>query len=300
MLIWFITGVMAVLIAALSLKIWLMRQAAREITRGFDEKLLGDTNTLISISSRDREMRALCKAINRELKRLRTQRLRYQQGDLELKAAMTNISHDLRTPLTAICGYLDMLQTEVEISEDGLQYLEIIRDRAGLLRSLTEELFQYSLALDAGELAIEQVDVNSVLEASLAAAYTGLTGRGIEPEVSITQERIIRPLCRAAVNRVFSNLLSNVIKYSEGDLRVTMDSSGTIVFSNHCAALSQVDVEQLFHRFYTVEAARNSTGLGLSIAQALMERMGGRLWAEYSEGCLRITVSLPKEGAKSS
>lgn len=285
---------MAVAILILALKIALMRKAARELGEGLAEKLRADTNTLIDVSTRDRDMLRLASQINRELRRLRDQRLRYQQGDLELKAAVTNISHDLRTPLTAICGYLDMLEQE-DKSPQAREYVEIIRGRAELLRQLTEELFRYCIVLsDSGGLASEQVDVNDLLEASLAAAYASLTRVGIEPKIHMPEEKVARRLDRAALSRIFSNLLSNALKYSDGDLEVELTTDGRIIFANHCRALTTVEVEKLFDRFYTVEAARKSTGLGLSIARALAERMGGGLTAEYQNGKLILTAYFPE------
>lgn len=287
-------GAVALAAVLLGLKVYLMRRAAGEIARGFTEKLREDTNTLISISTRDRAMRELASVINGELRRLRSQRLRYQQGDLELKAAVTNISHDLRTPLTAICGYLDMLREE-EDPQKVREYWEIIRGRTELLRQLTGELFRYCVVLsDPGGSAAEELSLNALLETSLASFYGELKGKGIEPSVRMPEEKVLRKLDRASLSRVFSNLLSNAVKYSDGDLEVELTPEGRVRFINTCRALSQVDVERLFDRFYTVEAARKSTGLGLSIAKALAERMGGELTAEYHDGRLVMTAYFPK------
>lgn len=277
-------------VAGLSIKLHLMRRAAGEIARGFHEKLRGDTNTLIDISSRDKAMRELASEINAELRRLRRERLRYQQGDLELKAAVTNISHDLRTPLTAICGYLELLQEE-ELTDKAEEYTGIIKGRTELLRTLTEELFRYCVVLsDPGGLSTEPVDLGAALETSLASFYAVFTEKGITPEIVMPEERVMRRLDKAALSRVFSNLLSNAAKYSDGDLRVELTVEGKLSFANTCRALSGVEVEKLFDRFYTVEAARKSTGLGLSIARALAERMGGELIAEYIDGSLVMTA----------
>ena len=290
---WVLLGLAAVVIGLLAAKIFLMRKAAGEIAQGFAEKLSTDTNTLIDISTRDRAMRALASAVNRELRRLRELRRRYQQGDLELKAAVANISHDLRTPLTAICGYLELLEGE-EKAPKAAEYLEIIQGRALLLRQLTEELFRYCMVLsDPGDLAPEPISLNAVLESSLAAFYAELTGRGVQPVVHMPPEKVVRRLDRAALSRVFSNLLGNAAKYSDGDLEITLTPGGAVVFANSSRSLSSVEVQKLFDRFYTVEAARKSTGLGLSIARALAERMGGELAAEYREGKLYITAYFP-------
>lgn len=287
---WLLSAVLLAAVIGLWVKLQLMRRAAGEISRGFTEKLREDTNTLIDISSRDKSMRELAGTVNAELRRLRRERLRYQQGDLELKAAVTNISHDLRTPLTAICGYLELLERE-ELSQRAGEYVEVIGERAELMRSLTEELFRYCVVLsDPGGLCSEPVDMGAVLEQSLASFYTVLTGRGIAPKITMPRGPVVRKLDKAALSRVFSNLLSNAAKYSDGDLRVELTVEGRVSFANKCRALSGVEVQKLFDRFYTVEAARKSTGLGLSIARALCERMGGELHAQYLDGSLVMTA----------
>ncbi len=291
---WILLGAAVLTAALLGVKIHLMRRAAEEIARGFADRLTTDTNTLIDISTRDRAMRSLASRINRELRRLRSQRRRYQQGDLELKAAVTNISHDLRTPLTAICGYLELLEQE-DKSPQAAEYLAIISGRTELLRHLTEELFRYCVVLsDSSGMAAEELSLNSALEASLAAFYADLTARGIQPVVRMPEEHIIRRLDRAALSRVFSNLLSNAVKYSDGDLEVELTPEGRITFANRCRSLTGLEAEKLFDRFYTVEAARKSTGLGLSIARALAERMGGELTAALKEQRLVLTAYFPE------
>lgn len=293
---WVLCGALAIVILLLLIKLRLMQKSAGEIARGFSEKLREDTNTVIDISSRDRSMMELASVVNSELRRLRRERLRYQQGDLELKAAVTNISHDLRTPLTAICGYLELLEGE-ELSEKAEKYAEVIGERAELMRSLTEELFRYCMVLsDPGGLSAEPVDIGAALEQSLASFYTVLTQKGIEPKITMPPGQVVRKLDRAALGRVFSNLLGNAAKYSDGDLQVELTAEGRISFSNRCRALGGVEVEKLFDRFYTVEAARKSTGLGLSIARALCERMGGELIAEYIDGSLVMTACFDGAG----
>ena len=143
---WALIGIMAIIIAALLIKIHLLQKAASEIKDAFADRLITDTNTLIDISSRDRYMKSLANSINVQLRKLRSEHLRFIQGDTELKNAVTNISHDLRTPLTAICGYLDLLEQE-EKSKTVEQYLLIIRNRAEILTQLTEELFRYSVII---------------------------------------------------------------------------------------------------------------------------------------------------------
>lgn len=290
---WASIGMMAIIIILLFSKIHALQNTAREIERAFADRLITDTNTLIDISSSDRYMRRLANDINIQLRKLRAERHRFLQGDLELKNAVTNISHDLRTPLTAIYGYLDLLEQE-EMSEKTERYLRIIRNRVDLLTQLTEELFRYSVIISAETNAIpEPVVINGVLEESIASFYTALSERNITPNIQIPEEKVIRTLNRSALVRVFSNLLNNAIKYSDGDLDITLLETGAMIFTNTAFGLDEIQVGKLFDRFYTVEAARKSTGLGLAIARTLMEQMNGTISAQYENNRLSITIFLP-------
>ena len=280
---------MLLIIFALFAKVYFLRKSAREIAEAFGDRLTADTNTLIDISTRDPYMRKLAADINIQLRLLRKERHRYQQGDLELKEAVTNISHDLRTPLTAINGYLDLLERE-ETSEKVERYISQIKNRTEVMKNLTEELFRYSVVTSSQELKMERVDVVRVLEESLLSFYAVMQEKGIDPEIKLPEEPVWRQLDVGVVNRIFSNIISNALKYSDGDLSVVMDEKGSITFCNTAQNLNAVAVGRLFDRFYTVEASRNSTGLGLSIAKILTERMGGSISAEYRNGKLRILV----------
>lgn len=282
-----VTGILALF---LLIKILLMKKSAQEISKKLPEILSGDTNALIDISSKDTSMRKLADSINKQLTVLRRERLKYTQGDKELKTAITNISHDLRTPLTAICGYLDIMKNEKK-SEKLAGYLDIIEDRAALMKQLTEELFRYSVILSENESAnTEDVVINNVLEDSIMGYYAALCDRCIEPVISITEKQIIRRINRTDLSRVFANIIGNALKYSDGDLSIALDDNGIITFSNTASSLDKVDVGRLFERFYTVESARNSTGLGLSIARNLVERMGGTIATEYLCNTLYIRI----------
>ena len=290
---WAAIGVMATIIVVLFVKIYTLQKSAKEIKNAFADRLMTETNTLIDISSNDKYMRELAASINIQLRKLREERHFFIEGNAELKNAVTNISHDLRTPLTAICGYLDSLEQE-EKSTTIERYIEIIRNRADLLTELIEELFRYSVIISGERLVVrEPIAINGILEESIAAFYTTLNKRGIVPNIKITQAKIVRSLDRSSLIRVFSNLLNNAIKYSDGDLDITLTDSGEVIFANTASRLNEVQVGKLFDRFYTVEAARKSTGLGLAIARTLIEQMNGTISAKYENGRLSICIFFP-------
>ena len=283
--------VLALCVLTLLIYLLILRSSIREVAEELEEKLRTDTNPLISISTGDSSVQLLASKINRQLQALRKERLKLQTGNDELTTAVTNISHDLRTPLTAICGYLDLLEQEPQSEKSG-RYLAVIRERTDAMRSLTEELFRYSvITATADELDMQAVRLNDILEQSLAGFYGALSACGITPEIRIPEAAVIRKLDASALRRIFDNILSNAVKYSDGDLTIRLRPDGSVTFLNRASSLSRVQAERLFDRFYTVETARNSTGLGLSIAKLLTEKMGGTITAEYESGHLQICIA---------
>ena len=288
-------ALLAIAVLLLLWKLWLLRRSAEELRRGVQERLETDTNTLLSIPSRDGAMCRLAAGLNVQLRQLRRERQQYQNGDRDLKEAVTNVSHDLRTPLTAICGYLDLLEGE-EKSEAAERYLSLIRGRTDHLRSLTEEFFRTSAVLAAEEPEpAEPVSLNRAVEESLAAWYGVFSARGIAPEVDLPDTPVVRPLNREAVSRILSNVLSNAAKYSPGDLRIVLEKDGTLTFSNAAPSLTPVLAEQLFDRYFTVESGGQGTGLGLSIARRLTEQMGGTAAAGWQGGILTVRLYFPEK-----
>lgn len=291
---WILCGILLISVFLLIGKIILLKRSMDEICAEFKEHLLVNTNTLVSISSNDAHVKKLASEINIQLRLLRKQRRQYLNGDRELKDAVTNISHDLRTPLTAIFGYLDLLEAE-EKSEKVARYVMAIQNRTEVLKQLTEELFRYSIIVSVHEpIQLAPICVNHVLEESLVSFYAALTKHGITPQLDIAEKEIIRILNKTALLRVFSNILNNAIKYSDSDLKVELLETGEIIFSNTAQNLNEVQIGKLFNRFFSVETARNGAGLGLSISKTLVEQMHGNITAKYHDGILSICLDFPE------
>jgi len=291
MLPWLLCGALAAAVLVLGVRLRLLRKSLDSIAAQLGDRLSSDTNNPIFLSVRDPHARKLAGSLNTQLKQLRRLRQQYGNGGRELKEAVTNVSHDLRTPLTAICGYLELLERR-DLDPDTARYLALIAERAEAMKRLTEELLHCSVAAEE-ELRPEPVDLNAAVEESVAALYGALTQAGIRPDVVLPGERVVRTLDRAALSRVLGNLLGNALKYSAGDLSVALSAVGTITLSNSAPGLDEVTVGRLFDRFYTVESGRVSTGLGLSIARTLTERMGGTITARYGAGRLWVELCLP-------
>ena len=294
MLPWILCVLLLAAVTVLLVKYFRLRQGVDDIAAQFGRLLREDTNHVIFVTHGNGHAKRLAAVLNRHLTGLRRQRLQYLSGDRELKDAVTSISHDLRTPLTAIAGYLELLEEE-NMSEAVREYLTRIEGRVEAMKSLTEELFRYSVLVASEETRPQETLVNKVLEESLLGCMGAFSVKGITPEVHLPDVPVRRLLDPNLLARVFGNILSNALKYSDGDLTVEMSKEGVIRFTNTAKALTPVMAERLFDRFYTVESARNSTGLGLCIARLLTERMGGAIGARFADGRLTVEVSFNAE-----
>lgn len=274
------------------IKIYIMKKSINEVREKFNQKVSEDTNTIIDVESRDSDIRLLADDMNKQLIELRKLKRRYEQGDREIKNAITNMSHDLRTPLTVINGYLELLE-DIDKNEDVESYLKIIKDRTNNLKQLTDELFSYSLITQEENVKKEKIYINKVLEQSLIEFYPVLQQKSIIPKISITENKIIKTGDEKLLKRIFSNIINNAVKYSSGDLEVSLIDDGTIIFSNSADNLNEVQTQKLFDRFYTVQDIHKSTGLGLSIAKELIEKMNGAIGAKYVNGKLFISLNMP-------
>lgn len=290
---WVLCGVLFAAVIALYNKILFMKAGMDEICTELSEHLSHESNALICVFCGDKHIKRLAAELNKQLGLLRSQRRQYLNGGRELKETVTNISHDLRTPLTAICGYLELLERE-EKSPTVERYIGIIGNRVEMLEQLTEELFRYSVILvSETEPVKERVILNEALEESIAGFYAALKERGIDPLVQIPPVKVVRYLDPSTLSRVLSNLLNNAMKYSDGDLEISLSEKGDITFTNTASGLDQVQVGKLFDRFYTVNTAKKSTGLGLGITKTLVGQMNGSIEAEYKHNKLSIRVRLP-------
>lgn len=274
----------------LTIKIYIMKKAIKEINISIDEILKSDTNNLITISSGDRVIKELTGTLNDKLKMLRDEKLKFENGNQKLQKTITNISHDMRTPLTVISGYLDFIKIKSDKDE---KYLNIIKNKIKELTFMTEQLFEFSTTMDIGlKVHKEEQCLNELLEEVLINYYNILTEKNVIPNVQICNNRIYRKLDKNSVMRAFENILSNVIKYSDGDFKVSLNKNGKIVFSNKALSLDKISVEKIFNRYYTVENAKKSTGIGLDIAKQLIEGINdGKVIAKYINNHLIIEIS---------
>lgn len=287
-----IIAVLGIAILYLLIKLYLMKKSLKEIEISLEQILKEDTNNLISISTSDKDIRKIAQILNKNLQDLRKQKLQYQNGNQELKRTITNISHDIRTPLTGIIGYMDLIKEEAD-EHKKQKYLEIIERKANDLALLTDQLFNYSKTMDTPtHIKKETHCINEIIEETLVSFYSIFKANNIVPEIDICKEKIYRNVDKNTMTRVFENILSNVSKYSDGNFKVKLEDNGKITFSNKAESLDATTVQKIFGRYFTVENAKKSTGIGLSIAKQLVEQNGGKILAKYQNGNLIIEIEM--------
>lgn len=294
MSIWFyiLYFIALIILIFIIIKIYLIKNSIREIRKNLNKILNSDTNNLLTISSGDKDIIGLTNDLNIELQKLRKLRLQYENGNQELKKSITNISHDMRTPLTAINGYVELMK-ESEKNDKQEKYIKIVERKTKDLIELTEQLFDFSKTMDIGmKINKEKCCINEILEETIANYYIIFKEKNIEPQIEITANRTYKIIDRNTIVRVFENILSNIIKYSSGNCKIILNEDGKIIFSNKATSLDATSVKKIFNRYYTVENAKKSTGLGLSIAKQLIELNEGNIVARYEQGYLIIEIEL--------
>ena len=224
----------------------------------------------------------------------------YDKREKEFKQQIENISHDLRTPLTSMIGYLKIMDAS-GLNEEEQADLQTVLRKAERLQELITQFYDFSrLTAQDYPLDLESVDVTKTLREALADAYGELAGRQLEVTADIPEKAVCIMVNEKALQRVFQNLLQNAGKYAVSRLDVSVkaeDEKLEICFANDVEDMDTYDVERLFERFYTLDSSRNSgsTGLGLTIAKEFVEKMKGSIEADLEDKKLYIRLLFAKK-----
>lgn len=324
-------GILIILSVCLIVREFSIRKSLREIESQLKRILRTDTNQLIRISSSDKGVRRLANTLNDELKILRKEKINIIGGNSELKQSIINISHDLRTPLTAIISYLDIIDDEKD-EEIKKEYMRRIRNRIDALKDLTAELFSFVLTnkeekndinnisdTSGSEFASnvidnkavyqakfddksEKIKIIPVLQECMLDFYQSFKEREIEPIIcqraeALDDKDIYVNMTQKTALRIFENIISNALKYGknifEVDYYISEDGFIHFEFTNESDMLTNISLSKLFDKYYTVQEGRDSTGLGLLIARKMAEGAGGSVMAELDGERFKIKVILP-------
>ncbi len=296
---------MAALSAAVyfGVRFFLMKKSVRSAARDLTE-ITGqlEENRVLKLEAADRDLEQLLCEMNRTLAAVRKERTEFERREQELKRQIENISHDLRTPLTSILGYLRITDME-ELSDETRGNLEIVERKAEALSRLVEQFYEYS-RISAEEYApeIHQIDLGRILRETVLDSWKDIEQSGLELKFVDPERPVLIMGNENAAERIIRNLIQNACRYADSflDIRLTSGDNGAgadLIFENDAKGLKEEDVEKIFRRFYVGESSRNGrgTGLGLTVAKTLAEKTGGSMKAELvGKDRLQITVQWKK------
>jgi len=255
------------------------------------------TEKKIDITLLDKDMEKMTIEINNLIDLHALSNIEKKSAERELKQAIANISHDLRTPLTSIMGYIQLIEKPEVTDEERKEYLAIAKDRAKRLQILLNDFFELSVIESVDHsLKLGKLGLNSIVEEIVINLYDKFNEQQIVPSIKIPQEQMNIIGDESAIKRVIENLVINAIRYSDGNVSITLERNNTkinLTISNDVKDITEKDVELFFNRFYTADQTRSGkgTGLGLSIAKALMDKMNGKLSAELKDSWLYVKCS---------
>lgn len=250
------------------------------------------SNERISVEFATQGIREVASAMNEELDALRDARIEQEKRQVAFRQDLSSLSHDIRTPLAGAQGYLQLYE-RTEDPEEQKRCLKEAAARLSVMRDLTDKLFEYAKAIDTdSSLALEQVEVFPILAEVLVGMYPQFAERNWKPLITFEDEDVAVLADKEALQRVFSNLLTNALRYG-ADAPCIVQEGTTIRISNAVADPFGIDADHMFDRFYQAESARTSdgSGLGLAIVASLVERMGGSVSARVHKGNLRSDKS---------
>lgn len=264
-------------------------------------KLTHDSHFLVTSDLQLPELRGLCEDINQLFAYSEQSKTEAISKERAFKEMMSNIAHDVRTPLTSIQGYLQLIE-EGCAKEKEEAYYAIIDRRLESVKELLESFFTYAKLLnDSYPLAAEPLNLYEVCCEVIASDYQDFASRHIQPHLAFENQQLQVFMHRESLVRVLQNLIMNALLHGTGDLLI-QQADHQLSFLNPCATDIQPDMDKIFERFYKGDASRNSisSGLGLTIVQKLMELSHGSVTAKLAQDCFTITLSFPKESEKSS
>lgn len=267
-----------------------MKKMAQQLQDYNTEK----TNKKIDMSLFEENLENLGIEINRLMDKHTKEKRERIHFEGELKQTIANMSHDLRTPLTSILGYIQMAESDDLLERERKEYLTIAKKRAQRLEILLSDFFELSV-IESSEyqLKTEKINLKNVTVDVLMSYYDRFNEKKIEPTISMPDEDIVIETDRSAVIRVIENLVTNAINHSDGEITIVLeekDSTARLIVKNTASSLTDHDVEQLFNRFYVADKSRTekSTGLGLSIVKSFMKKMEGTIYSELKDGQFSI------------
>ena len=283
-----IIGILAGIIILQSIIMWKYQRQVKDICRQLAFLMRHDSNMLIHREFGLGGIGMLSDRLNDLLELRRKEKQYYQEKETLIADTYTNLSHDIRTPLTSLDGYFQLMEA-CENVEEQRRYLNIIHERIHSLNEMLEELFMFTkLKNESYRLELTSCCINRILKETVFSYYDDWVRREIQPDIQITEEQLYIDGNKQGLSRIIQNVIKNGLDHGEKKIRIVLkreQNQAVLRISNQVTASEQIDIEHVFDRFYKADAARSktSTGLGLSIAREFVRRMNGEIGAKIEE-----------------
>ncbi len=277
--------------------IFFMKREIKNIRIQLDEYNNLKSLKKIDIALFDKEIENLAYSINKHIDINIQSQIKQKLLEEEIRKNIADISHDLRTPLTSILGYIQMIKKGNLPKEKQIEYIDIAERRAKDLQSLLSDFFELSIIESPDYyIELEEININNILCEVIASFYSSLVDKNITPpKIDLPEENIMIIGNEVAIKRVLQNLISNMIKHCKEDIYISLkmeNNKAVLTTINKCDDFKEEDIDLIFNRFYKRDHARTnkneSTGLGLFISKSLMDKMDGEIYAEVNENLLHI------------
>lgn len=251
-----------------------------------------NTNLIINSFSMEKDVTEIINDYNVTIQSIHKLKQKILHEEKEIRNVITNVSHDLRTPITSMFGYTQLLEKEM-LTDKQREYVAIISQRAQLMKSLVEQLFTYSLVMEQETMELKEENITLVLEDTILLYYDEFEAKNIHLNLMLENHPVICHVDKIALKRVFMNIISNALKYGETEM-VIEQNCNCIIFKNKTNQIDTIDSNKIFDRFFSVAKNRmnGSMGLGLTIAKELVEKMDGSITASKQDDYLIITIQL--------
>lgn len=293
-----VIGILAGIIVLQFIIMWKYQRQVKNICRQLAFLMKHDSNMLIHREFGLGGIGMLSDRLNDLLELRRKEKQYYQEKETLIADTYTNLSHDIRTPLTSLDGYFQLMEA-CENVEEQRRYLNIIHERIHSLNEMLEELFMFTkLKNESYRLELTSCCINRILKETVFSYYDEWVRREIQPDIQITEEQLYIDGNKQGLSRIIQNVIKNGLDHGEKKIRIVLkreQNQAVLRISNQVTASEQIDIEHVFDRFYKADAARSktSTGLGLSIAREFVRRMNGEIGAKIEENEFIVEMSFP-------
>ncbi len=293
---WIIIVILAAGMGILAICLICYEKQVRHLKKQLEFLKAEDSNQLLTSVCAVGQTGEMINVMNQVLEKMREEQRKLYRANRSYRESITGISHDIRTPLTSMKGYVQLLEHPGTPKEKKEQYLRTVERRMEDLTELLNQLFEYA-RLEAGELELnrEKLNVTNLFAETVSMFYEDFAKKSCEPTVEVSREPCFVYGDAHAWQRVTENLIKNALVHGTGGYAFSLlqeQGQAVMRIANETKTIQERDLEQIFERFYTTDQSgnRRSTGLGLAIAREFTEKMGGRIQASLKQGIFEVEV----------